>query len=114
MVICFLCFSSCCVQWLRNTCYLLPVHTSVEELTPDCLGYAGCVYEHVLGDEKYTFVEDVKNPHSCTILLKGPNDHVIAQMKEAIRDGLRAIKNTIEDGCVVPGAGAFEVSFRYQ
>lgn len=30
--------------------------------------------------------------------------------KEAIRDGLRAIKNTISDKCVVPGAGAFEIA----
>lgn len=82
---------------------------SVEELTPDCLGYAGCVYEHILGEEKYTFVEDVKNPHSCTILLKAPNDHAIAQMKEALRDGLRAVKNTIEDGFVIRGAGSFEI-----
>ena len=37
---------------------------------PEALGYAGLVYEHVLGEEKYTFVEDVKNPHSCTILIK--------------------------------------------
>lgn len=33
-------------------------------------GRAGQVYEHVLGEEKYTFVEDVQNPHSCTILIK--------------------------------------------
>lgn len=45
---------------------------SVEELVPECLGHAGLVYEHVLGEEKYTFVEDVRNPHSCTILIKGP------------------------------------------
>jgi hypothetical protein len=38
------------------------------------------VYEHVLGEDKYTFVEDVKHPHSCTILIKGPNDHTIAQV----------------------------------
>ena len=42
----------------------------VEELVPDALGFAGQVYEHVLGEEKYTFIEDVKNPHSCTILVK--------------------------------------------
>jgi hypothetical protein len=41
------------------------------------------VYEHVLGEEKYTFVEDVKHPHSCTILIKGPNDHTIAQVRHA-------------------------------
>lgn len=44
-------------------------------------GHAGSVYEHVLGEEKYTFVEDVKHPHSCTILIKGPNDHTIAQVR---------------------------------
>jgi T-complex protein 1 subunit zeta len=83
---------------------------SVEELVPEALGYAGLVYEHVLGEEKYTFVEDVKNPHSCTILIKGPADHTLAQIKEAIRDGLRAVKNTVDDGAVVPGAGAFEIA----
>ena len=103
---------------------------SVDELTEDCLGWAGLVYEHVLGEEKYTFVENVKNPHSCTILIKcqrvfsrkngifsdstyvcsklivnltlsGPNDHTIAQIKDAVRDGLRSFKNTVEDEAVV-------------
>mmetsp|Transcript_50578 Transcript_50578/g.161823 ORF Transcript_50578/g.161823 Transcript_50578/m.161823 type:complete len:435 (-) Transcript_50578:60-1364(-) len=83
---------------------------SEEELVPESLGYAGKVYEHVLGEDKYTFVEDTKNPSSCTILIKGPNDHTIAQIKDAVRDGLRAVKNTIDDGAVVPGAGAFEVA----
>jgi chaperonin GroEL (HSP60 family) len=44
---------------------------SVDDLTEDCLGWAGLVYEHVLGEEKYTFVEHVRNPRSCTILIKG-------------------------------------------
>src|SRR6476469_1609873 len=52
---------------------------------------------------RYTFVEGVQNPHSVTILIKGPSDHVIAQIKDAVRDGLRAVKNTIDDGAVVPG-----------
>ncbi|KAG1354134.1 T-complex protein 1 subunit zeta 1 [Cocos nucifera] len=85
---------------------------SVEDLTEECLGWAGLVQEHVLGEEKYTFVENVKNPHSCTILIKGPNDHTIAQIKDAVRDGLRSVKNTIEDEAVVMGAGAFEVAAR--
>ena len=67
---------------------------------------------HVLcvqGEEKFTFVEDVKDPESVTILIKGPNKHTIIQIKDAIHDGLRAVKNAIEDKCVVPGAGAFEI-----
>merc|ERR1719431_1223310 len=72
---------------------------SVEELTEDCLGQAGLVYEHVLGENKFTFVEKCANPQSVTILMKGPNKHTLQQTK-----------NALEDGCVIPGAGAYEVA----
>lgn len=83
---------------------------SVDDLTEESLGFAGLVYEHVLGENKFTFVEECKGPKSVTILIKGPNKHTLAQIKDAVRDGLRAIKNAIDDGCVVPGAGAFEIA----
>ncbi|CDM34053.1 hypothetical protein DTO013E5_1780 [Penicillium roqueforti] len=83
---------------------------SVEDLSPDILGWAGLVYEHQLGEEKFTFVEEVKDPKSVTILIKGPNGHTINQVKDAVRDGLRSVYNTIVDGCVIPGAGAFQVA----
>merc|ERR1719419_2095859 len=83
---------------------------SVDELDETCLGSAGLVYEHVLGENKFTFVEQCANPLSVTILMKGPNKHTLTQVKDAVRDGLRAVKNALEDGCVVPGAGAYEVA----
>ena len=83
---------------------------STEGMTPECLGYAGLVHEYTLGDEKYTFVEQASKGKSCTLLIRGQNDHTIAQIKDAVRDGLRAVKNTLEDGKVVPGAGYFEVA----
>jgi T-complex protein 1 subunit zeta len=86
---------------------------SVEELTPDCLGYAGSVYEQTLGEDKFTFVEDVKDPKSVTILIKGPNIHTLNQINDAVRDGLRAVKNAIEDGYLVPGAGSFSIALNH-
>jgi T-complex protein 1 subunit zeta len=83
---------------------------SVDELTPDILGWAGLVYEHTLGEEKYTFVEEVRNPRSVTLLIKGPNAHTITQIQDALRDGLRSVKNALEDEALIPGAGAFEVA----
>ncbi|OMJ14830.1 T-complex protein 1 subunit zeta [Smittium culicis] len=82
---------------------------SVDNMSVDQLGFAGLVYEHVLGEEKYTFVEECTNPKSVTILLKGPNKHTLAQLNDAVRDGLRAVKNAIEDECLVAGAGSFFV-----
>lgn len=98
------------------------VANSVDDLKETDLGFAGHVHETKLGDDKFTYVEDVqghgvfgnssaeKKVGACTILIKGSNDHSVAQMKDAVRDGLRAVRNAIEDGCVVPGAGAFELA----
>merc|ERR1719221_1015464 len=83
---------------------------SVDDIDENDLGYADLVYEQALEDDKFTFIEGVKNPHSCTVLIQGSTDHAIAQMKDAIKDGLRAVQNTIEDEAVVPGAGAFETA----
>lgn len=83
---------------------------TTDELTPECLGRASQVYEYVLGEEKYTFVESTKNVNSATILIKAAAKHTITQMKDAVYDGLRAVKNAIEDKALVPGAGAFEIA----
>lgn len=92
---------------------------SVEGLTPECLGKAGLVYEYTLGEEKYTFVEHCVNPRSVTLLIRGPNKHTVTQIQDAIKDGLRAVRNALVDGSVMPGAGAFEIAahrslLRYQ
>ncbi|KAJ6655776.1 hypothetical protein lerEdw1_004829 [Lerista edwardsae] len=83
---------------------------AVDDLSADCLGHAGLIYEYTLGEEKFTFIEKCDNPRSVTLLIRGPNKHTLTQIKDAVRDGLRAVKNAIEDGCVVPGAGAIEVA----
>ena len=82
---------------------------SVDDLSPDILGWAGLVYEQTLGEEKYTYVENVKQPKSVTLVVKGPNTHTIAQIQDGIRDGLRAVKNAIEDRCVVCSSGGFRI-----
>lgn len=43
-------------------------------------------------------------------VIQGPNKYTLVQLKDAVYDGLRAIKNAIDDGAVIPGAGAFEVA----
>lgn len=97
------------MERLTLACGGSPIH-SVEDLSPEMLGYAGKVSEVTIGEDKFTFVEECKHPKSCTLLLQGPNSHSIDQIKDAVRDGLRATKNAIEDKAVVPGGGAFELA----
>jgi len=96
------------MERLTLACGGVPVN-AVDDLTPEVLGHADVVYEHTIGEDKFTFIEGVPYPQSVTILIKGPNAHTINQVKDAVRDGLRAVKNAIEDGFLIPGAGSFEV-----
>ena len=100
------------MERLTLACGGRPVN-SFEDLDESVLGYAGLVYEETLGEDKFTFVEQTANPSSCTIHVLGPNEHTIAQIKGAIRDGLRNVKNVIEDQSVVPGGGAFELALHH-
>ena len=79
------------MERLSLACGGIPVN-SVDDLSEKVLGFAGSVYEQTLGEDKYCFVEEVSNPFSCTLLLKGPNQQVVSQLKDAARDGLRAVK----------------------
>jgi len=97
------------MERLTLACGGSPVN-SFDDLKAEDLGWAGKVREETLGDDKFTFVEDVKAGKSCTLLIRGPNKHTIEQIKDATRDGLRAIAGVLMDRCLVPGAGAFEIS----
>lgn len=83
---------------------------SVDDLTPEILGYSGLVYENSIGEDKFTYITENKDPKSATILIKGSNNHVLQQTKDAIRDGLRQVANVLKDEAILPGAGAFWLS----
>jgi len=97
------------MERLTLACGGSPIH-SLQDIEESQLGYAGKVSQVTLGEDKYTFVEDCEKAQSCTMLLQGPNEHSLNQAKDAIKDGLRALKNGLEDNAVVAGAGAFEVA----
>jgi T-complex protein 1 subunit zeta len=97
------------MERLTLACGGSPIH-SLQDLEESQLGYAGKVSQVTLGEDKFTFVEDCVKAQSCTLLLQGPNEHSLNQTKDAVKDGLRALKNALEDNAVVAGAGAFEVA----
>ncbi|CAI5759218.1 unnamed protein product [Candida verbasci] len=83
---------------------------SVDDLNVDILGYSGLVYETSIGEDKFTYITECKDPKAATILIKGSNNHILQQTKDAIRDGLRSVSNVLKDKSILPGAGAFWLS----
>jgi thermosome len=82
--------------------------TTLEDLTPNDLGFAGLVEEKKLGDETLTFVQNCKNPKAVTILVRGSTEHVTDEADRCVEDAIGALASALEVGKVVAGAGAPE------
>lgn len=69
------------VKWRNMEWFVLicggEVVELVEDLILDVFGEVGVVYEYVFGEEKYIFVENVKNFYFCIIFIIGFNDYII-------------------------------------
>merc|ERR1711971_549581 len=83
---------------------------TTEGLRESMLGHAGHVRQINLGEENYTIVDQVQTSKSVTILIKGPNEYTIDQIKGSIHNGLMAVYSTMRDMFLLPGAGAFELT----
>ncbi|MFH1311586.1 MAG: thermosome subunit alpha [Nanoarchaeota archaeon] len=83
--------------------------SNLNELNPFELGSAQNVEEVKHGDDSFTYIKGCSNPKALTILIHGGTDHVIDEVKRAIKDGLGDVACTIQSGLVVPGGGAIEI-----
>ena len=83
--------------------------TSLDDLTPAELGYAGLVEERKVGEEKLIFVTQCKDPKAVGLLLRGGSEHVVDEIERAVHDALCVVARCLEDGKVVPGGGAMEI-----
>ena len=86
------------------------VVTNVEDLTFDDLGHAGSVAEKKVSGEDMIFVEECKDPKSVTLLIRGSTKHVVDEIERAVEDAMGVVAATVEDGKVVAGGGAAEIS----
>jgi thermosome len=82
---------------------------SLDELTSEDLGVCGLVEEKKIGESNMIFITECKNPKSVSVIIRGGTDHVIDEVERALHDALRVIGVALEDGKVVPGAGAPEI-----
>jgi len=85
------------------------VITSLEDLTPEMLGYAGLVEEVKIGEDNMTFVRECKNPKSVTILIRGGTEHIVDEIERSLEDSVGVVAATVESQKIVAGGGAPEI-----
>ena len=86
------------------------VVTNIEDLSYDDMGEAGSVAEKRISGEEMIFVEECKDPKSVTLLIRGSTEHVVDEIERAVEDAIGVVAATVEDGKVVAGGGAAEIS----
>mgnify|MGYP001626352670 FL=1 len=79
---------------------------NLDDLTPNDLGFAEKVEEVKIGDDHLTFVTGCKNPKAVSILVRGGTEHVVDEIERSLQDSLHVVAKALEDGKIVPGAGA--------
>merc|ERR1712127_259793 len=72
-------------------------------------GFSGVIYEQIIGEEKYTFFENVSNPFSGTILIKGRSSFIRKQIENSILNSLKVLKLGVQDNGFLKGAGGLEL-----
>ena len=82
--------------------------STVEDIANSDLGHAGLVEERKISGDKMLFIEQCKNPHAVSIVIRGGTEHVVDEVERSLHDVLRVVGSIIEDGKAVAGGGAVE------
>ncbi len=83
--------------------------TSLDDLSPSDLGFAGMVEEKKVAGEQMVFVEKCKDPKSVTIFARGSTPQVVNEVERSLTDVIGALSSAIEVGKYVIGGGSIEV-----
>ncbi len=83
---------------------------SVDDLEGDDLGQADEVRVEKLGDDELAFVEGGAAAEAVTVFARGGTEHVTDELERALNDALDVVTAALDEGGVVPGAGAAEIA----
>lgn len=85
------------------------IQSTCSDLKPDNLGKCGLFEEIQVGKERYNVFEECPEAQTCTLLLRGGADQVIAEVERSLHDAIMIVKRAIQDNYIVAGGGAIEM-----
>lgn len=80
--------------------------TSIKDISSKDTGNARIVEEKKVGSDRFIFVEGCKNPKAVTIFVRGSTEQVVDEVERSLDDVISVVKDTLEDGRILPGGGA--------
>ncbi len=83
---------------------------SVDDLEAADLGEADEVSVEKFSDDELAFVEGGAAAEAVTVFARGGTEHVTDELERALNDSLDVVTAALDQGGVVPGAGATEIA----
>jgi thermosome len=90
------------------------IFTSLDDITPEKLGWAGLAEERKIMNDSWIFIEECKDPKSVVILIRGGTELIVDEADRAIHDALCVVRDVVEDQKIVGGGGAPELEVAIQ
>ncbi|QPG73556.1 T-complex protein 1 subunit eta [Brettanomyces nanus] len=85
------------------------VQSTCSELTSNDLGNCGSFEEIQIGSERYNLFEGCPKAKTCTFILRGGAEQVIAEVDRSLHDAIMIVKRAIQNNYIVAGGGAIEM-----
>lgn len=92
---------------------ILAVGGSIQSTTTDIraehLGTCDVFEEIQIGSERYNLFQGCPKAKTCTLLLRGGAEQVIAEVERSLHDAIMIVKRALQNKLIVAGGGAVEM-----
>lgn len=85
------------------------IQSTTTDIKPEYLGTCDLFEEMQIGSERYNLFKGCPKAKTCTLLLRGGAEQVIAEVERSLHDAIMIVKRALQNKVVVAGGGAIEM-----
>ncbi|AAS53438.1 AFR067Wp [Eremothecium gossypii ATCC 10895] len=85
------------------------IQSTTSDIRVEHLGTCATFEEMQIGSERYNLFQGCPEAKTCTLLLRGGAEQVIAEVERSLHDAIMIVKRALQNKLVVAGGGAIEM-----
>lgn len=85
------------------------IQSTPTDIKPEHLGTCATFEEVQIGSERYNLFNGCPEAKTCTLILRGGAEQVIAEVERSLHDAIMIVKRAVQNNEVVAGGGAVEM-----